>query len=263
MSGEARPRRLTPGATIKGILALQLVMAALMFGADMSAGLKGFSFAPPAPRLDQPARPGDQTRRYRPGDLPAGPANRPFPAPSEMPDRLHFESLMHEGAAALRLIGQIAPGDAERFADRLAEAATSPALVLLNSPGGSVTDALAIGRSLRDAGLATALTPGDVCLSACPYILAAGVARGVPADAYVGVHQHYFGENTVQPAFMAVEDIQRGQGEVMEYLDEMGIDPLVMRHALVTPPDEIYILLPEELERYRIVTAAGDTAPEG
>ena len=54
---------------------------------------------------------------------------------------------------------------------------------------------------------------------------------------------------------MAVEDIQRGQGEVMIYLEEMGIDPLVMSHALTTPSDEIYLLLPEELERYNFVTA--------
>ena len=36
----------------------------------------------------------------------------------------------------------------------------------------------------------------------------------------------------------------------MTYLDEMGIDPLVMTHALSTPPDQIYVLLPKELERY-------------
>ena len=40
----------------------------------------------------------------------------------------------------------------------------------------------------------------------------------------------------------------------MTYLDDMGIDPLVMRHALVTPPDEIYVLLPEELRAYNFVT---------
>ena len=40
----------------------------------------------------------------------------------------------------------------------------------------------------------------------------------------------------------------------MSYLEEMGIDPLVMRHALETPPDEIYVLLPEELDRYGFVT---------
>lgn len=44
----------------------------------------------------------------------------------------------------------------------------------------------------------------------------------------------------------AVEDIQRGQGDVMVYLIGMGIDPALMRHALATPPDGIYLLLPEE-----------------
>jgi hypothetical protein len=51
-----------------------------------------------------------------------------------------------------------------------------------------------------------------------------------------------------------VEDIQAGQGEVMLYLDAMGIDPLVMRHALITPPDEIYILVPQELRDYGFVS---------
>ncbi len=123
----------------------------------------------------------------------------------------------------------------------------------VNSPGGSVSDALRLGRYLRDAELTTALRSGDICYSACPYLLAAGTSRDVPEDASVGVHQHFFGESTLLPAFVAVEDIQRGQGEVMTYLDQMGIDPLVMQHALVTPPDEIYLLLPEELTRYRFV----------
>jgi len=29
----------------------------------------------------------------------------------------------------------------------------------------------------------------------------------------------------------------------------------VMQHALVTPPDEIYVLLPEELRRYGFIPA--------
>lgn len=112
-----------------------------------------------------------------------------------------------------------------------------------------------LGRYLRREELNTALREGDICYSACPYLLAAGAARTVPESASVGVHQHYFGESTILPAFVAVEDIQRGQGEVMRYLDDMGIDPMVMQHALVTPPDEIYVLLPEELRRYGFIPA--------
>lgn len=240
---------------IKGILGLQLVMALLMFGTDMADGWRGFSFGPKAPRLDTPVRPGDQTRRYRPSDLPAGPADRPFPSPANMPDRLTFEPVERGNTRALRLIGTIAPGDGKRFTDYMTAEDRPFDALLLNSPGGSVMDALDIGRAVRASGMNTELTSGDVCLSACPYILAAGIVRDVPEDAWVGVHQHYFGENTVLPAFLAVKDIQRGQGAVMGYLDEMGIDPMVMRHALLTPPEEIYILLPDELARYRITTS--------
>ena len=72
------------------------------------------------------------------------------------------------------------------------------------------------------------------------------------------MHQHYFDENIALPAFLAVKDIQRGQGEVLEYLIEMDIDPALMRHALVTPPEDIYILLPQELTDYRLVTPSPD-----
>ncbi|MCP3881780.1 MAG: hypothetical protein GY701_25835, partial [Sulfitobacter sp.] len=157
------------------------------------------------------------------------------------------------GGTRVLLEGGIMAGDAERIEKQITALDPQPEGVILNSPGGSVSDALRLGRYLRDAGLTTALRSGDICYSACPYLLAAGTSRDVPEDASVGVHQHFFGESTLLPAFVAVEDIQRGQGEVMTYLDQMGIDPLVMQHALVTPPDEIYLLLPEELTRYRFV----------
>jgi hypothetical protein len=57
---------------------------------------------------------------------------------------------------------------------------------------------------------------------------------------------------------MAVEDVQRGQAEVMGYLVEMDLDPLLMRHALATPPGEIYLFVPEELREYRVVTVPAE-----
>jgi hypothetical protein len=161
--------------------------------------------------------------------------------------------MIEAGASAL-LEGSIAAGDGERMAKELDALPQQPRRIILNSPGGSVQEALALGRFLRAEGFNTALRDGDICYSACPYLLASGVARDIPDGGSVGMHQHYFGESTLLPAFVAVEDIQRGQGEVMGYLDEMGIDPLVMRHALVTPPDEIYILVPEELRSYKFTT---------
>ena len=258
MSSEADVRapkwRLSTKAAITWVLAVQLGIALLLMGRDILAVLPEIAMPSQQPRFDAPVHPGDQRRRYSPGDIPLAPPGdgnpaRPFRSTGDMPSRLAFE--LNE--ATLSLTGSIAEGDAGRLRDYLGTGAREVARVRLNSPGGSVRDALEIGRMIRARGLDAALEAGDICLSACPYLLAAGVARSVDEQAQVGVHQHYFGANTALPAFLAVADIQRGQGEVMAYLDEMGIDPLVMQHALTTPPDEIYVLLPEELSRYRLV----------
>jgi hypothetical protein len=250
---------------ILAILGFQIGMAVVLAGSDLIGALPDLLAPSRQPALDLPVRPGDQTRRYRPADLPARPVDEDraparritVPDPGEMPARLRFETLA--GDAAL-VTGQIAPGDAARFADWL-EGQTGLARLRLHSPGGSVTDALEIGAAIRDAGLATTMAAGDICLSACPYMFVGGVSRAADPAAMIGVHQHYFGENTVLPAFLAVEDVQRGQAAVLRHLVEMGIDPRLMEHALQTPPDEIYLLVAEELEDYRLV--GGDPAPEG
>ena len=258
MSGEAevtaRRGRLSTKSAITGVLVLQLVIALFLMGRDILVVLPQLASPSQHPRFDRPVNPGDQTRRYSPKDIPLAPPGegnpaRPFRSTKEMPSRIAFEVT----GETLSLTGTIAQGDAGRFGDYLEDARDDVTRVRLNSPGGSVRDALAIGKVIRARGWNTVLDAGDICLSACPYILASGVARGVDDGAQVGVHQHYFGANTVLPAFLAVEDIQHGQGEVMSYLSEMGVDPLLMQHALKTPPDEIYVLLLEELTQYRMV----------
>lgn len=231
------------------ILVVQLCLGGFLFWGDLQNGFRLPSFAPKAPSLTQPIRPGDQTRRYRPDRAPA--PGQPFPS-TPLPDRLVLTVI--DAGASILLEGAIDAGDGARMIKDITALRRAPTRVILNSPGGSVADALELGRYVRREGIDTALRSGDICYSACPYLLASGVSRDIPDDASVGVHQHYFGQNTLLPAFVAVEDIQRGQGEVMTYLDDMGINPLVMRHALVTPPNEIYVFVPEELRAYDFIT---------
>lgn len=237
---------------LTGVLIFQLGIGVLLVIGDVQqGGLRLPSLTTSTPRLSDPVRPGDQRRVFRPGR--DRPATAPARDPGELPDRLVLTQV--EGPT-WRLEGGISEGDAARVIRQIARADPPVQRVILQSPGGSVADALALGRHLRAEGVTTIMLAGEFCHSACPYLLAGGTTREIDPAASIGVHQHYFGENSLLPAFAAVEDIQRGQGEVMAYLDEMGIDPLVMRHALNTPPDEIYVLLPEELARY------GFTAPE-
>lgn len=231
--------------TLSAVMIFQLGIAALLILGDIQKGALSLpGFAPDAPRLDAPVRPGDQRRVFNPGR--DRPAVAPARDPGTLPDRLTLT--LAEGA--WRLEGTIAEGDAARVIPQLDAADPRVERLILQSPGGSVQDALELGRHMRARGITTQMLAGEFCLSACPYILAGGASRDIAPEALVGVHQHYFGESTILPAYLAVEDIQRGQADVMSFLDDMGIDPLVMRHALSTPPDEIYILLPEELERY-------------
>ncbi|WP_415402384.1 hypothetical protein [Tateyamaria sp. SN3-11] len=250
MSETPTPRRGPVARILMGVLIFQLGIGGLLILGDMQ-GLRLPSFGPDAPRLTEPVRPGDQRRTFRPDR--DRPVVQPARDPGELPDRL---VLTQTDASTYRLEGGIRAGDAERLADLMDQADPAPETLILQSPGGSVQDALALGRHIRAQGITTQMLSGEFCYSACPYLLAAGASRDIDPDASVGVHQHYFGENTFLPAAFAVEDIQRGQGEVMTYLDEMGIDPLVMQHALSTPPDQIYVLLPEELEEYGFTSAS-------
>lgn len=232
----------TPQGAIRTVLLSQVVMA----GAIVALDLRGTP-GPAAPGLFAPPAQGPAVRPYRPDLRPAGPG---APAMRAMPEQLEFTA----ADGAIGIVGQIAPGDADRFVEWLDQTRSADTLISLDSSGGSVADAVAIGRTIRSAGYRTQVAQGAVCLSACPYMLAGGTERQVADGGVVGVHQHDFGENTILPAFMAIRDLQRGQAGVLDFLTDMGIDLRLMSYALRTPPEDINILTPETLADLRLVT---------
>jgi hypothetical protein len=244
------------------MLAAQCGLALFVVVADLPAGGLQLLFGsgPRSPTTEVPVTPGNQTRRFEPSRLPMDqPTGPDFPSDEFVPPRLEFSQVETGGREnAALLTGSIASGDAARLQTWLQGLADPPTAFALHSPGGDVDEALDIGRIIRASGSPVVIASGASCFSACPYILAGGATREVSRGALVGVHQHYFGENTYLPAFLLVSDIQVGQGMVMAYLAEMGIDPMVMAKALMTLPDDIYILLPEELETFRLSTVLTD-----
>ncbi|WP_138468857.1 hypothetical protein [Poseidonocella sp. HB161398] len=258
MSGAA-PARRRPG--IRAVMAFCLAAQALIGVAVVieASGLlePGRWTRRAMPGFDpaQPVVPDDQTRRFRPAELPAAPGTmRPGgPGGGPLPDSLQIETVARDGATLLSLTGTIDEGAAARLVRRL-DAMEPPDAVLLHSPGGLVAEALEIGRELRRRGLGTRLVAGAVCFSACPYMLAGGTAREVSAEARVGVHQSYYDSSALLPLFVGVAAVQEREAEAMRYLQEMGVDPLLRIPALETPADGIYILTAEELEAYRLAT---------
>ena len=240
------------------VLAVQCGIAALLVLGDLEARLDP-RLSPEPVGPGGPVSPGDQVRRYEPREMrPAftDPSTLPdIDLPSDPPERLEFAMQdAGEFGTVLLLNGAIESGDADRFAAYLASLDELDVPVALNSPGGIVAEALEIGRELRARDAGTMILPGMICVSACPYILAGGTDRRVSNRGAVGMHQHYYETPAYLPAFWAVEDIQHGQGRVMEFLIEMGVEPSVMLHSLNTPPDEIYVLVEEELIESRLAT---------
>ncbi len=154
----------------------------------------------------------------------------------------------------LAIEGAIDPGAAERFAAEIEARGEYIETVRLNSPGGSVEDALSISQLIRERGYATRVEDGNLCASSCPLILAGGTERRTAPQAVIGVHQVYgVGATPPSPA-EAMYSAQSTTARVTRHLVDMGISPELWLHALETAPDRLYYLSPEEMAEYRLTT---------
>lgn len=188
-------------------------------------------------------------------------AGHPRPPILSSPDILDKPLVIELGAGGtLSLTGTIDPGSAIRFADEIAARGEYVSTVLLDSPGGSVDDALAIGRLILEKGISTSVPDGRLCASSCPLIFASGSERIAGKGAAIGVHQIYAAALTSTPvdalsvAGVAMADAQAVTAEITRHLTEAGVEPALWLHALETPPDRLYYFSSEEMERLKLVT---------
>ena len=160
----------------------------------------------------------------------------------------------------LDLTGTIDPGAADRVAAEVADHGEYVKTVALNSPGGAVVDALAIGRLIREKGYSTSVAAGALCASSCPLMFAGGRERVASSKAAIGVHQVYAAApvgsitSQLQAAGNAMSDAQALTAKISRYLHEMGIDDEVWLKALETPPSQLTYLSPDELRRLNLAT---------
>jgi hypothetical protein len=162
----------------------------------------------------------------------------------------------------LKAEGSIDIGAAGRFAEEIAARGEYVKAVSLNSPGGSVDDALAMSTLIREKGLNTKVATKALCASSCPLVFAGGASREAEEDAILGVHQVFNAGQQKPSPEQAMSGAQTTTARIARHLDEMGIGNALWIHALETPPDRLYYLTPEEMTDFKLTTAPVATAKQ-
>ncbi|WP_041801917.1 hypothetical protein [Rhodopseudomonas palustris] len=167
----------------------------------------------------------------------------------------------------------------------------SGAAVVLDSSGGSVNDAIAVGRRWRKLGLRTtvgstiqvptasgpqaAIAPQAYCESMCVFLLLAGSVRYVPEGAHVRVHQIWMGDRAddARAASYTAQDmmiVERDIGRLAKFTFDMGGTGDLLSLALNVPPwENLHELSRQELVLTNLITTEAvaellpplDTAP--
>jgi hypothetical protein len=175
--------------------------------------------------------------------------------------------------SAVGVITDDTPRDFDKFAQ---EHDLQGATLVLNSEGGSVLSALALGRALRRLDMTTAvgrtisvpadedgvprarLSPKANCESMCVFMLLGGAHRYVPSEARVLVHQIWLGakaKRALESTYSAQElrTVQRDVGSLARYTVEMGGDMELLETALRVPPWEpMHLMSNDELRRVKL-----------
>jgi hypothetical protein len=189
---------------------------------------------------------------------------------------MHFswvacEPNCHGWISAVGIITQDSPKEFDNFARGRDLTGRT---VVLDSSGGSVNDAIALGRRWRSLGLLTTVgtsvhsekgdrgtvDPDAYCESMCVFLLLSGKTRYVPDSAHVRVHQIWMGDRAddAKEANYSAQDlmiVERDVGRLAKYTFDMGGAGDLLSLALSVPPwEDLHEMSREELRDTHLVT---------
>lgn len=138
--------------------------------------------------------------------------------------------------------------------------------VFLNSKGGSVDEALEIGKMIRKYQLQTSVAQGDECLSSCFILLMSGITRSISsnyvqdfgsASKYdvskeyvpIGVHRMYYETKAFSEISAEEANViyRKKQNEIESYLRNVGTPDYLINKMKNTSSDDMYILTRSEI----------------
>jgi hypothetical protein len=185
--------------------------------------------------------------------------------------------------SAVGIITADSPHDFDEFArGRQLGGAT----IVLDSSGGSVNDAITLGRRFRGLGALTtvgttvikqtsqgqhaSVRPEAYCESMCVFLLLSGKTRYVPDVAHVRVHQIWMGDRAddARAASYTAQDmmiVERDIGRLAKYTFDMGGAGDLLSLALSVPPwEDLHELSRDELRLTNLITTeqVADVLPQ-
>lgn len=173
------------------------------------------------------------------------------------------------GYFSINLLGSIQKGDAELFKRFLEKVMPPPRTrVYINSAGGDVEAAMAIGRLIRQERFSTSVgsyvldSDADTelviprkliagkCLSAATLVFLGGILRFFDEGSQFGVHQFSF----KNPTPSSLSHSQKLSASIARYIEEMGIPAAFLEQSALTPGDDLAILDHEKMTELKVVT---------
>ncbi len=142
-------------------------------------------------------------------------------------------------------------------------------VILIHSPGGTVIGAMQLGLLFRKIGAAVIvarsfddpatdrshIVPG-ACMSACVYAFFGGVKRVVPSVSRLGIHRMAVYEQSHDPAGGNMMTRSFGTDDIVSALSSytklMGVNPAVIDYAEQIAPEDIHIVTPREIMRWKL-----------
>lgn len=147
----------------------------------------------------------------------------------------------------IQIHGTIAPSDpaaVERLLPTIRNLSVS-----LNSVGGDVVAAMALGRILRREDKSAVVGPGDVCISACVLVLA-GATHRANFGGKVGIHRPFVGQDTATTVEQQKAQYDRIEKAIKTYLHEMNVDVRLYDDMFRISPSNVKYLTEEERRAY-------------
>lgn len=138
---------------------------------------------------------------------------------------------LESGEMMIALVGEIQTGDAEKF--RKLAVAHPKAFLLLGSNGGTIVEALEIGRMVRLQGYYTLVVRDAPCNSACALIWLAGSTRFLGEGAKVGFHASYYEEGG------RLHESGVANALVGNYLNQLNLSERAIVFATSASPKEL------------------------